>query len=35
LRDALYERGLEVAGRPLTLEAPIAASRHGTASRGQ
>jgi len=35
LRDALYERGLEVAGRPLTLGAPIAASRHGTASRGQ
>lgn len=35
LRDALYERGLEVAGRPLTMGAPIAASRHGTASRGQ
>jgi hypothetical protein len=35
LRDALYERGLEVAGRPLPEGAPIAASRHGTASRGQ
>lgn len=35
LRDALYERGLEVAGRPLPTGAPIAASRHGTASRGQ
>ena len=35
LRDYLYERGLEVAGRPLTEGAPIAASRHGSASRGQ
>ena len=35
LRDYLYERGLEVAGRPLPEGAPIAASRHGTASRGQ
>jgi hypothetical protein len=35
LRDHLYEREVEVAGRPLTDEAPIAASRQGTASRGQ
>src|SRR5262249_5897900 len=35
LRDYLYERGLEVAGRPLPDGAPIAASRHGSASRGQ
>ncbi|MCS7045969.1 MAG: hypothetical protein NZO58_06405 [Gemmataceae bacterium] len=35
LRDYLYERGLEVAGRPLPHGAPIAASRYGTASRGQ
>ncbi len=35
LRDELYERGAEVAGRPLPDTAPIAASRHGTASRGQ
>jgi hypothetical protein len=35
LRDFLYERGLEVAGRPLPEEAPIAASQHGTRSRGQ
>jgi hypothetical protein len=35
LRDHLYERGVEVAGRPLPDGAPIAASRHGTASRGQ
>ncbi len=35
LRDYLYECGLEVAGRPLPKGAPIAASRHGTASRGQ
>ena len=35
LRDYLYGRGLEVAGRPLTDDAPIAASRHGTSSRGQ
>lgn len=35
LRDRLYERGIEVAGRPLTADAPIAASRNGSASRGQ
>ena len=35
LRDHLYERGVEVAGRPLITGAPISASRHGTASRGQ
>lgn len=35
VRDHLYERGHDVAGRPLPPEAPIAASRHGTASRGQ
>jgi hypothetical protein len=35
LRDFLYERGLEVAGRPLPDYAPIAASQHGTHSRGQ
>ena len=35
LRDYLYERNVEVAGRPLTDGAAIAASRHGTASRGQ
>lgn len=35
LRDHLYERGLDIAGRPLPPEAPIAASKHGTASRGQ
>ena len=35
LRDHLYERGHDVAGRPLPSGAPIAASRHGTASRGQ
>lgn len=35
LRDHLYERGLDIAGRPLPPDAPIAASRHGTASRGQ
>ena len=35
LRDYLYERDVEVAGRPLPLDAPIAASRHGTKSRGQ
>jgi hypothetical protein len=35
LRDHLYERDIEVAGRPLTADAPISASRHGTASRGQ
>jgi hypothetical protein len=35
LRDYLYERDVEVAGRPLPMEAPIAASRNGTKSRGQ
>jgi hypothetical protein len=35
LRDHLYERGLDIAGRPLPQFAPIAASKHGTASRGQ
>ena len=35
LRDHLYERGLDIAGRPLPTGAPIAASKHGTASRGQ
>ena len=35
LRDHLYERDVEVAGRPLMAGASIAASRHGTASRGQ
>lgn len=35
LRDYLYERGHDVAGRPLPQGAPIAASRNGTASRGQ
>jgi hypothetical protein len=35
LRDHLFERDIEVAGRPLNDDAPIAASRHGTASRGQ
>jgi hypothetical protein len=35
LRDYLYERGAEVAGRPLPFGRPIAASRHGSASRGQ
>jgi hypothetical protein len=35
LRDYLYERGIEVAGRPLPMGHPIASSRHGTASRGQ
>jgi hypothetical protein len=35
LRDLLYERGLDVAGRPLTPANAIAASRNGTASRGQ
>lgn len=35
LRDHLYDRGHDVAGRPLTPGASIAASRHGTASRGQ
>jgi hypothetical protein len=35
LRDHLYERGHDVAGRPLPPGAPIAASKYGTASRGQ
>ena len=35
LRDYLYERNVEVAGRPLPMNAPIAASRTGTKSRGQ
>ncbi len=35
LRDYLYERGVEVAGRPLPMGHPIASSRRGTASRGQ
>jgi hypothetical protein len=35
LRDHLYERGHDVAGRPLPPGTPIAASRNGTASRGQ
>ena len=32
LRDYLYEHDVEVAGRPLPMEAPIAASRNGTKS---
>jgi hypothetical protein len=35
LRDHLYDRGHDIAGRPLPADAPIAASRFGTASRGQ
>ena len=35
LRDYLYERELEVAGRPLPEGMPIACSRFGTVSRGQ
>ena len=35
LRDYLYERGIEVAGRPLPTGYPIASSRHGSVSRGQ
>ncbi len=35
LRDYLYERGVEVAGRPLPIGYPIASSRHGSVSRGQ
>ena len=35
LRDYLYERDVEVAGRPLPMENPIAASRNGIKSRGQ
>jgi hypothetical protein len=35
LRDYLYERDVMVAGRPLPDGVPIAASRHGSLSRGQ
>jgi hypothetical protein len=35
VRDHLYDRGHDVAGRPLPAGAPIAASKYGTASRGQ
>lgn len=35
LRDLLHARNVEVAGRPLPMEAPIRASRYGTRSRGQ
>ena len=35
LRDYLQQRGVEVAGRPLPEGVPIAASKYGTASRGQ
>lgn len=35
LRDYLYERDVVVAGRPLTSDSSIAASRHGSISRGQ
>lgn len=35
LRDYLYERDVVVAGRPLTHDAAIAASRSGSISRGQ
>jgi hypothetical protein len=35
LRDALYERGFVVAGRPLPFDVPISGSRSGTISRGQ
>ncbi|MCI0641457.1 MAG: hypothetical protein L0Y72_04325 [Gemmataceae bacterium] len=35
LRDFLYERDIEVAGRPLPYGADIAGSRKGTRSRGQ
>jgi len=35
LRDFMYERDIEVAARPLPPGGPIAASRHGTVSRGQ
>ncbi len=35
LRDYLYERDVVVAGRPLTPDAAIAATRHGSISRGQ
>jgi hypothetical protein len=35
LRDYLYERDFQVAGRPLPDGMPIAGSRHGSISRGQ
>jgi hypothetical protein len=35
VRDYMHERDIVVAGRPLPEGASIAASRHGTASRGQ
>lgn len=35
LRDHLHDKDIIVAGRPLPEGAPIASSRHGTASRGQ
>jgi hypothetical protein len=35
LRDYLHERDVEVAGRPLTPQTPIAGSRHGMRSQGQ
>lgn len=35
LRDYMHERDITVAGRPLPEGASIAASRHGTTSRGQ
>jgi hypothetical protein len=35
VRDHLYDRGHDVAGRPLPAGASIAASKYGTASRGQ
>jgi hypothetical protein len=35
LRDYLYERGIEVAGRPLPIGMSISSSRRGTVSRGQ
>jgi hypothetical protein len=35
LRDYMHERDLDVAGRPLSEDDIIRASRHGTASRGQ
>lgn len=35
LRDYLYRKDVEVAGRPLPAGVPIRASRHGSRSRGQ
>jgi hypothetical protein len=35
LRDYLYDHDIVVAGRPITEDGIIGASRHGTASRGQ